>query len=41
MEHNPGAGLHAHGYGLAVSRVDDSNIYVQGDNLIFSYRVEW
>ena len=41
MEHHPKAGLHAHGYGLAVNRVDDSNLYVQDDNLIFSYKVEW
>ncbi len=41
MEHHPGAGLHTHGYGLAVSRVDDSKVYVQGDNLIFGYKVEW
>ena len=41
MVHHYGAGLHAHGYGLAVSRVDDSVVYVQGDHLIFKYKVEW
>lgn len=41
MRHRHGAGLHAHGYGLALNRLDDSIVYVQGDHLIFSYRVEW
>jgi DNA-binding beta-propeller fold protein YncE len=41
MEHHHGAGLHVHGYGLAVSPVDDGTVYVQGGNLIFKYRVEW
>ncbi|MBI3943092.1 MAG: hypothetical protein HY326_08775, partial [Chloroflexi bacterium] len=41
MTHHHGAGLHRHGYGLAVSRADDSIIYIQGDNLIFKYRVTW
>lgn len=41
MAHHHGAGLHRHGYGLAVSRADDSIIYIQGDNLIFKYRVMW
>ena len=40
MEHHHGAGLHVHGYGLAVSQVDGT-VYVQGGNLIFKYRVEW
>ena len=41
MEHPSGAGLHSHGYGLAVSPADDSTVYVQGGNLIFKYKVEW
>ncbi len=36
----PRPGLHAHGYGLALNRLDESIVYVQGDHLIFSYRVE-
>ena len=41
MEHHYGAGLHVHGYGLAVNRVDDGTVYVQGGNLIFKYGVAW
>ncbi len=41
MVHHYGAGLHRHGYGLSVSKADDSILYVQGENLIFKYRVEW
>lgn len=41
MGHHYGSGLHRHGYGLAVSKVDDSILYIQGDNLIFKYRVTW
>lgn len=41
MVHHYGAGLHRHGYGLTVSKADDSILYVQGENLIFKYRVEW
>ena len=39
--HRYGAGLHAHGYGLTVSRADDSIVYVQGDHLIDKYEVGW
>lgn len=39
--HRPRGGPHMHGYGLAVSRADDRIVYVQGDNLIFKYQVEW
>jgi DNA-binding beta-propeller fold protein YncE len=41
MEHRPGATLHSHGYGLAVSRVDDSIVYVQGENRILKFKVDW
>lgn len=41
LEHRPGTGLHSHGYGLAISRADDSVVYVQGSNLIFKFNVVW
>ena len=41
MSHELGRGLHSHGYGLAVSRVDESVVYVQGGNCIFKFRVDW
>ena len=41
MEHHYGAGLHVHGYGLAVRGADDGIVYVQGGNLVFKYGVEW
>jgi hypothetical protein len=41
MAHQPGRGLHSHGYGLAVSPVDESIVYVQGGNAIFKFRVDW
>ena len=41
MAHHYGAGLHCHGYGLSVSKADDSIVYIQGDNLIFKYQVTW
>ena len=41
MKHRPGAGLHAHGFGLTVDRLDNSRVYVQGENLVFKYKVEW
>ena len=41
MEHRPGPSLHSHGYGLAVSRVDVGTVYVQGENVIFKFKVEW
>ena len=41
MKHCYGAGLHKHGFGLCVNKSDDSIVYVQGDNLIFKYRVSW
>ena len=41
MEHHPGSLLHSHGYGVAVSRVDDSIVYVQGENTVFKFKIEW
>ena len=41
MDHQPGRGLHSHGYGLAVSQIDESIVYVQGGNSIFKFRVDW
>ena len=41
MGHQLGRGLHSHGYGLAVSRMDESVVYVQGGNCIFKFRVDW
>ena len=41
MEHRPGPSLHSHGYGLAASRVDDGTVYVQGENIIFKFKVGW
>ena len=41
LEHPSDAGLHAHGYGVAVSRVDDNIVYLQAGNLIFKFRIDW
>ena len=41
MDHHPGRGLHSHGYGVAVSRMNESIVYVQGGNCIFKFRVDW
>lgn len=41
VKHRFGAGLHAHGYGLAINPSDDRIVYIQGDNFIFKYQVEW
>ena len=41
LDHELGGNLHSHGYGLAVGKVDDGIVYVQGGNRIFTFRVEW
>lgn len=41
LAHESHSGLHSHGYGVAVDRVDESIVYVQGGNVIFSCKVEW
>jgi DNA-binding beta-propeller fold protein YncE len=41
MSHQVGRGSHSHGYGLAISQVDESIVYVQGGNVIFKFRLDW
>ena len=41
LHHDLGGNLHAHGYGLAVGKVDDGIVYMQGGDRIFAFRVEW
>ena len=41
MRHRYGAACTHTDYGLALNRLDESIVYVQGDHLIFSFRVEW